>query len=135
MKDRRQPQVRTHTVTLGAVLIVMGAYAFAPFDTLFTQVLAKERVEELWGTLMISAGGLLVYTGATQSRLMRWAGNTSAMFVTGWTVVMCWQGSILTPTLAACGVICVGCAVTMMRDAANSRKYRCMLRSTGQWES
>lgn len=135
VKDRRQTQVRTHTVTLGVILVVMGSYAFAPFDTMFTASLAREQIEALWGTLMIGAGILLAYSGSTQTRFVRWAGNTSAMLTTGWTIALSWSGGIITPTLAACGVICFGCAATMIRDAISSKKYRCMLRATGQWES
>ena len=134
MQDRRQSQIRTHTVTLGAVLIVMGAYAFAPFDTMFTTELARQGIEPLWGVLMVTSGAGLAYGGTTRNRLLRWAGNAAGMFVTGWTVAVSWTGGIITPTLAACGVICLGCAATMMRDAIAGQNYRCMLKATGRWE-
>ena len=135
MQDRRQSQIRTHSVTLGAVLVIMGSYAFAPFDTRFTANLAQYEVESLWGLLMITSGAMLAYAGTTQNRYARWAGNSSAMMTCGWTIGLSYSGGILTPTLAACGVICLGCAVTMMRDAVAGKKYRCMLRATGQWET
>lgn len=134
MKDRRQSQIRSHTVTLGAVLMIMGSYAFAPSDTMFTANLARNGIEGLWGILMIGSGALLTYAGTPAHRFVRWAGNAAGMTVCGWTVVISWTGGILTPTLAACAVICVGCGFTLIRDALAGQKYRCMLKSTGQWE-
>ena len=135
MNDRSQGRWRTHTITLGAVLVVMGLYAFSPFDTLFTATLARLDLETAWGTVMVGSGSLLALTAGTTHRYMRWAGNMGGMLAGGWTWASCWNHMMLTPTVAACAVIAVGCAVTMLRDAVYGRRYRCQMRQTQQWEA
>lgn len=121
-------------MTLGAVLVVMGMYAFSPMDTTFTATLARMGLEESWGVAMIVGGLTLGLSSTVHHRYARWVGNMGGMLVSGWTFSLCWTAGMLTPTVAACGVIAVGCVIAMMRDAFAGREYRCMLRETGQWE-
>lgn len=135
MYERRARRWRIHTMTLGAVLAAMGTYAFMPFDTLFTQTLARLELEHTWGVVMITCGGILAMSAGTTHRYGRWAGNLCGMIAGGWTWAICWAHGMLTPTVAACGVIAVGCAVTMARDAIHGKRVRCMMRRTQQWEA
>jgi hypothetical protein len=134
MRDRRRQPWRIHTMTLGAVLAVMGMYAFSPMDTSFTATLARMGLEEAWGVAMILGGLTLGVSAPMQRRYARWVGNMGGMMAAGWTFSLCWTAGILTPTVAACGVIAVGCAWAMLRDAFAGREYRCMVRQTGRWE-
>lgn len=135
MRDRRRSRLRIHTLTLGALLAVMGMYAFAPMDTLFTSVLAHQGLEETWGVAMIAAGVTLGVSSTMSGRYARWSGNVAAMMASGWTFSLCWTSGLLTPTVAACGVISIGCGATMIRDALAGQRYRCMLRETGRWDN
>lgn len=132
--DRRRQSWRIHTVTLGAVLVVMGMYAFSPMDTMFTRTLALLGLEEVWGALMILAGLGLGFSANTTNKYLRWCGNLGGMLVCGWTFWLCRQFGPLTPTVAATGVICLGCLATMIRDALVGKRTRCMLRETGRWD-
>lgn len=133
--DRRRARLRTHTFTLGFVLVVMGCYAFSPIDTLFTQTLARLGVEDLWGAVLLASGGLLALSAASSHKYMRWAGNAAGGFAGMWTFGLCISEGLFTPTVAACGVIGIGCIATMVRDALSGQKYRCMMRQTGQWSA
>ena len=135
MRDRRKPGIRINTLTLGGVFIVMGMYAFSPFDTLFTATLARMGVEEMWGTFMLCAGTLLAISAGGHRRYLRWAANVSGMIMGGFTFWVCWVEAFLTPTAAAMGVIAVGCLASMVRDAIAGQNYRCWLRETGRWEA
>lgn len=133
MNDRRRTW-RTHTLTLGAVLVAMGMYAFQSFDTRFTATLAQIGVEYVWGVLMVVSGLALGVTGGASNRFVRWLGNFSASLVCSWTFWLCWQFEVITPTAVACLVIAVGCAITMLRDALMGKRFRCVMRETGRWE-
>jgi len=105
--DRRRSRQRTHTVTLGGVLVSLGAYAFGPYDTLFV------------------SGMLMVLSGFHRNRLLSWGANAVAGLVCGWTALLFIFGGVVTPTVSACLVIAVGAFASMLRDAFEGQRMRC----------
>ena len=135
MTDRRGHRVHIHALTIAGMLICMGLYAFGPIDTWFTAALARMGVEYAWGYCMVGAGVLLSLSAVLPHRRLRWAGHFAAMMASGWTFWLMWPTGVLTPTIAACGVIAIGCGASMIRNALDGKRTRCVLRETGRWEA
>lgn len=126
--DRRRRQPRTGTFTVGCIILMMGLYAFGDRETVFTNALARMRIEEFWGVAMVVAGLAHVWSGLWPSCLNVWAANWLAIIVCGWTYTLFTLKNISTPTINACGVIALCAMGTMAYNAHRNAKTRSEMR-------
>jgi hypothetical protein len=126
--DRRRQDVKTDSLIVAGILLAMGWYAspWQPIDTLFTQLLAKQQLENLWAFLFFCAGSAKATVAVARSRAPRWM-----CFVANWLSALAglWTGLLfiggpLTPTVLACWVIGLGSLISMFRDARQQQKLR-----------
>lgn len=134
--DLRRPEIRTDSATMGAIIFVMGWYAspWQPRDTLFTQVLASQGLEDAWGITMMVVGILKFLTAVViwipDKAKQHWDKGVifvslAQFFVCAWTFLQFADKQLWTPTVLAMGVIAAGASATLVRDAWKKRNLRC----------
>jgi hypothetical protein len=126
--DRRRQDIKTDSLIVAGILMTMGWYAspWQPLDTSFTQHLARQGLEGLWGALFWIAGGMKLAVAILRARGPRWlcfASNWVTALIGLWTGLL-FIGGPATPTIMACWCIGLGSLASMFRDARQQQKMR-----------
>lgn len=124
MADRRKPPMQLNTLTLGMVVVCLGLFAFLPMDTSFFPQLENLGVGDEWGFMLMGSGTMFSASCIGSRPLLRWLANAAVIVVCAWTFILFVTAGVLTPMVAACGVIACGTAAGLVKNAFSGKRMR-----------